>query len=73
MISDGSPTECSVEALRNLVNRLTRDHGIVCVQAAVDQIDHDCFPRFVDLSKYPIDEAVGRFGKMLIDLTRGWV
>jgi Mg-chelatase subunit ChlD len=72
MISDGSPTGCSVDALRRLVATLTRDHGIVCVQAAVDEIDHDCFPRFVDLGELPMDEAVARFGKMLIEMTLGW-
>ena len=72
MISDGSPTECSVESLRNLVARLTRRGGFVCAQVAVDKMEEICFPHFVDLSKYPLDEAVGRFGKLLMRLTEAW-
>jgi nitric oxide reductase activation protein len=72
MISDGSPTECSVESLRSLVARLTRRGGFVCAQVAVDEMEEICFPHFVDLSKYPLDEAVGRFGKLLMKLTEAW-
>ena len=44
MVSDGSPTMCTVESLRKLVAKLTREHGIACVQIAVESIDHEAFP-----------------------------
>ncbi|MBM4091025.1 MAG: hypothetical protein FJ276_16625 [Planctomycetes bacterium] len=74
MISDGLPTECTLESLRNLVALVTRKYGTPCVQVAVDAFDPDAvaFPRFVDLSQYPLSEAVIRFGKMIIQLTEGW-
>ena len=72
MISDGSPTECTFESLKNLVQRLTRDHEIVCAQVAVERIEQIAFPHYVDLSRYTLDEAVARFGNLLIQLTREW-
>jgi len=72
MISDGSPTECTVESLKDLVEQLTRRDGLVCAQIAVEEMDEVCFPHFVDLSKYPLDEAVGRFGRLLMKLTEPW-
>ena len=35
MISDGLPTECSIDALRSLVVNLTKRRNIVCAQVAV--------------------------------------
>jgi len=72
MVSDGEPAECTVEALRRLVERLTRTSGIVCVQAAVDRIKEVAFPHYVDLTQYPFDEAVRRFGELIVKLTAGW-
>ena len=72
MISDGQPTECTFESLQNLVVTLTRRHGILCAQVAVDKLDAVAFPHFVDLSKYPMNEAVARFGKLLVRLTSAW-
>ena len=72
MVSDGSPTECSVEALKSLVARLTRVHGIVCAQAAVDVMEEVAFPNYVDLSRYSIDESIARFGNLLMRLTATW-
>ena len=72
MISDGMPTDCTVEALRALVHNLTTRKGILCAQVAVDSIEEVAFPRFVDLSKYSLDEAVARFGRLLIRLTSSW-
>ena len=43
-----------------------------CAQVAVASLSHVAFPNYVDLSKYSMDEAVARFGKMLIQLTRPW-
>ena len=46
MISDGAPTECSVDALAALVARLGR-RGVVCAQVAVATLDAVCFPHHV--------------------------
>ena len=72
MISDGLPTECTFEALKGLVDRLTHEHAIVCVQVAVDKITSVAFPHHVDLSACAMDEALNRFGRMLIRLTTAW-
>jgi len=72
MISDGLPTECTLESLKNLVADLTSDYGIVCVQAAVEAIEEPAFPHYVDFSKYPFDEAVARFGALVMRLTQEW-
>ena len=72
MISDGSPTECTFESLKNLVARLTRQHETVCVQVAVEPLTEIAFPHHVDLSQYSLDEAVARFGKMIMRLTAPW-
>jgi hypothetical protein len=72
MISDGSPSSCSVDALRAMVATLTREHRIVCVQVAVESMDHIAFPEFVDLSALSTEEAVARFGNLLIRLTSSW-
>ena len=72
MVSDGSPTECTFESLKALVEKLTRRHGIVCAQAAVESMGEIAFPHFVDLGQDPLDEAVSRFGRMLMRLTSGW-
>ncbi len=72
MISDGSPTECTVEALKGLVKHLTHDLNIVCAQVAVEEIQEIAFPDYVDLSQYSMDEAVARFGSMIMRLTAAW-
>lgn len=72
MISDGSPTECTFESLRNLVSRLTREHRILCAQVAVQSLHDVAFPHYFDLSDYTLDVAVARFGNLLIRLTQGW-
>ena len=69
MISDGLPTECSVEALRGLVSTLTRRRGIVCAQVAVHPLEEVCFPSYVLLDG-AIEPAVARFGRMIGDLAR---
>ena len=72
MISDGSPAQCTFESLKNLVRRLTLEKGIICAQVAVEEMEEIAFPHFVDLSLYPTDEAVARFGRLLIKLTTLW-
>jgi HEAT repeat protein len=72
MISDGSPTECTFDSLADLVRRLTKRHRIVCAQVAVESMEQIAFPHFVDLSQYSLDEAVSRFGGMIMRLTAEW-
>ena len=72
MISDGSPTRCSVESLRDLVVHLTKKQGFVCAQVAVDEIEEIAFPHFIDLSEHDFQESVTRFGKLLMRLTAPW-
>ena len=61
MISDGLPTGCSVEALRGLVQRLTRQR-ICCAQVAVSPLTEICFPHYVLLEDEDFDRAARRFG-----------
>lgn len=72
LISDGEPTECSVEALRQLVEHLEYQKGIRCVQVAVDALAEIVFPHYVDLSAYAFEEALGHFGQLLMRLTASW-
>jgi len=72
MISDGSPAECTFESLKNLVERLSHNHGIVCAQVAVEHLEEIAFPHYIDLSRCLLEEAVFRFGTMLMRLTRAW-
>ena len=70
MISDGLPTECSVEAVRGLVTTLTRRRGIVCAQVAVRRLEEEMFPHYLVLDDEHEDIAVARFGRMIGDLAR---
>lgn len=70
MISDGLPTECSVAALRKLVEHLTRRDKMVCAQVAVAKLSEVCFPHHVLLEGDSIDEAVRRFGALVAGLVR---
>jgi hypothetical protein len=70
MISDGSPTQCSVAALTALVQRLTRRMKIMCAQVAVRPLDDICFPHYVQLDEDSIDDSVKRFGTIVMKLVR---
>jgi Mg-chelatase subunit ChlD len=70
MISDGSPTECSVAALRALVGRLSRRAGICCAQVAVRAIDEVCFPHYVEIESKTQGEAVRQFGRVIMRLVQ---
>jgi GAF domain-containing protein len=70
MISDGLPTECSINALRSLVVQLTRRRNIVCAQVAVRALEEVCFPHYVVLDDSQPDIAVAKFGRMIGDLAR---
>lgn len=69
MISDGIPTECSVESLRVLVKKLTAT-GIACAQVAVQPITDICFPDYVLVDDENLSDAVGRFGRIIVKLVR---
>ncbi|MBV1860588.1 MAG: hypothetical protein KUG77_19400 [Nannocystaceae bacterium] len=70
MISDGLPTECSVQALRNLVEQLTRRKGILCAQVAVRSLTEVCFPDYIELLDPELDRAIRRFGEIISGLAR---
>jgi Mg-chelatase subunit ChlD len=70
MISDGLPTECSVEALRSLVSRLHNRERIACAQVAVQPLTEVCFPHYVVLSEADEDAAVRRFGSIVASLVQ---
>ncbi len=70
MISDGLPTECSVQALRNLVDQLGRRKGILCAQVAVRSLTEVCFPHYIELLDPELDRAVRRFGEIISGLAR---
>lgn len=65
MISDGLPTQCSVQSLKGLVRRLSLRHGIMCAQVATQDLSEICFPEYVVVSSDNIDEAVDEFGQIL--------
>lgn len=70
MISDGLPTECSVQALRNLASQLTRRKNILCAQVAVRPLTEVCFPDYIELLDPELDRAVRRFGEIISGLAR---
>jgi hypothetical protein len=70
MISDGSPTECSVAALTALVNRLMRQWKMCCAQVAVCPLEHVCFPNYILLEEDNHQESVRRFGAVVVRLVR---
>jgi hypothetical protein len=67
MISDGAPTECTVAALRGLVQRLTR-RKCCCAQVAVQPLTEICFPHYVLLQDNRLDACVREFGKVIMKL-----
>ncbi|MBI4612432.1 MAG: hypothetical protein HY720_02375 [Planctomycetes bacterium] len=70
MVSDGSPTECTVAALKALALRLTRRMGIACVQAAVAPLDAIAFPHHVAIEGDDLATATRRFGGLVARLLR---
>lgn len=69
MISDGSPSGCTVTALRALVLRLERQ-GLCVAQVAVQPLDERCFRHYVELDGEELDVAVRRFGNIMVRLVR---
>ena len=72
MVSDGSPSACSFKSLENLVATLIRQHGFALAQVAVESLPQEAFPVHVDLSALSMEEAVARFGRLLMALTAAW-
>ncbi len=72
MISDGTPTACTFESLKKLVEKVTSEHGILCAQVAVAPISEVAFPHFVDFSQMDTEEAITQFGRLLRRLTAQW-
>lgn len=70
MISDGSPTGCSVAALTALVRTLTTRMKMLCAQVAVRPLEDVCFPHYVLLEDEQVDECVRRFGMVMMKLVR---
>jgi hypothetical protein len=70
MVSDGSPTGCSVAALTALVDRLTRRMKMLCAQVPVRPLDDVSFPHYVLLEEDRIDESLKRFGAVMMKLVR---
>jgi hypothetical protein len=70
MISDGLPTECTVAALRELVQTLGRKWHMVCAQVAVQPLAEICFPHYVVCNDPTIEQTVTRFGKIVMNLVR---
>jgi hypothetical protein len=70
MVSDGLPTECSVAALRAVVQQLTVQEKMVCAQVAVAPLAEICFPHHVLLDTSNQAAAVRAFGEMVGRLVR---
>jgi hypothetical protein len=62
MISDGLPTECTAQALKNLAIKLSRRENMCVAQVAVRPIEEPCFENFVLLEADDLDASVSRFG-----------
>jgi len=71
MISDGRPTECTVPALRGLVQRLSR-RGLALAQVAVAPIAEAdrCFPDYIEIFDDEISAAARAFGRVVLGLVR---
>jgi hypothetical protein len=67
MISDGLPSNCTVNALRALVRRLTRQK-YCCAQVAVQPLAEVCFPHYVLLQGEDMNTSVRQFGAVVVRL-----
>ncbi|QEF97017.1 VWA domain containing CoxE-like protein [Stieleria maiorica] len=70
MISDGLPTECSTEALKALVARLSRRRDLVCAQVAVQSLEEVCFSHYIELTDADTMVSVQRFGAIVARLVK---
>ncbi len=70
MISDGLPTACSVDALRGVVEKLSRKERICCAQVAVRPLKEVCFPHYIELQgDGQLGLQVAEFGRIIARLT----
>lgn len=69
-ISDGAPTECTVTALRSLVERLTKRWKFCCAQVAVRPLEEICFPNYVLLEDNNLEACTRQFGLVIARLVR---
>jgi Mg-chelatase subunit ChlD len=69
-ISDGAPTECTVTALRSLVERLTKRWKFCCAQVAVRPLEEICFPNYVLLEDINLEACTRQFGLVIARLVR---
>ncbi len=67
MISDGFPTDCTLDSLANLVKVLDARYGLKSLQVAVAEMEpaRVAFPRFTDLTLHELPVAVRVFGKLI--------
>lgn len=65
MISDGSPTECSVSSLKNVVHKASTRMGICCAQIALRTIEHICFPHYIELLDDDFEKSIHQFGSII--------
>jgi hypothetical protein len=72
MVSDGLPTECTMGALRSLVNRLERA-GNCCAQVAVQQLAEHAFRHYVEILDDDIDAAARKFSRVVTKLVKSVV
>jgi hypothetical protein len=70
MISDGLPTECTVAALKGLVQRLTHRFHVCCAQVAVRHLEEICFPHYILLREDDLQASVVEFGAVILRLVR---
>lgn len=70
MISDGAPTECTVNALRSLVTHLTKRMKICCAQIGVCPLEHQCFPNYILLDQENVAASVREFGNVMARLVQ---
>ena len=70
MISDGSPTECTVTALRGLVVRLSKRMKMCCARWPCAALDHVCFENYILLEDDNLESSVRKFGTTMAKLVQ---
>jgi len=68
MVSDGLPTDCSAQALTDLVKHLEKREHMVLAQVAVRPLEEQCFTHYVRLDQGDASEVVRRFGETIARL-----
>ncbi len=68
MVSDGLPTDCSAQALTDLVKHLEKREHMVLAQVAVRPLEEQCFTHYVRLDEGDSNQVVRRFGETIARL-----